>query len=340
MRKKSLIASAVLLALPGLASAENWADRVEFSGVVEVETTFGEDSSTDNSDTTTATVELGFDAELNDRVSAHVLLLHEEDDTPLELDEGTITLNLSGDGSFTFTGGQMYVPFGNFESHMISDPLTLELGETRQSVMQLGFEAGSVYGSMYLYNGDVIEADADGDDTIENFGANIGFVMESDAFTLDAGISYISNIADSGGFMDNLPTDANGDLLPVESYVSGIGVHAIVGVGSFTGILEYVAADEFEEIQFDSDNASPSAMNVEVGFAINDDSAIAIGYQMTKEAAAMELVENKVLVSYSMGLFDAASFAVEFSQGDYYSTDDGGTGEDMSAITFQIATEL
>jgi len=35
------------------------------------------------------------------------------------------------------TAGQLYVPFGAFETGLISDPLTLEIGETRESTVLL-----------------------------------------------------------------------------------------------------------------------------------------------------------------------------------------------------------
>ena len=346
MFNRNIIASAVLLALPGLAVAENWTDNVQMSGLLEVEATFGddaneaEDDTVDNSDVTLATVELGIDAQINDRVSASILLLHEEDDTPLELDEGVITVNLNDDGSFYFAGGQMYVPFGNFETHMVSDPLTLELGETRQSVLQFGFENNGFSGSVYVYKGDVVEASAE-DDTVESFGVNIGYVMETDSFGLDIGASYISNIADSFGFMDSLPSTGD-DVDPVDSYVSGMSVYAIVASGAITGIFEYVAADEFDaaELSWDSEGASPSAANLEVGYAIDDVSSIALGYQMTDEAVGMGLVEDAVLVSYSREIYDATTLSFEYMQGDYYSQDDDGSGLDKSAFTAQLAVEF
>jgi hypothetical protein len=111
-------------------------ERVTLSGVVEVEAASSEDfAGADTSDITLATVELGLDAEITEWVNAHLLLLWEEDDTePMDLDEGTITLGNLEKFPLYLTAGKMYVPFGAFESNMISDPLPLELGENRESV--------------------------------------------------------------------------------------------------------------------------------------------------------------------------------------------------------------
>jgi len=62
---------------------------------------------------------------------------------------GTITLGNMEMFPVYLTAGKMYVPFGNFESNMIQDPVTLEIGETRESAGQVGFEHSGFYGSAY-----------------------------------------------------------------------------------------------------------------------------------------------------------------------------------------------
>src|SRR5210317_89231 len=148
-------------------------ERVTLSGVVEVEAFSAEDfNGADTSDITLATVGLGLDAEITEWVNAHILLLYEEDDTePMDLDEGTITLGNLEKFPLYLNAGKMYVPFGSFESNMISDPLTLELGETRESAAQVGFEASGFYGSFYAFNSDIDDETSD-DDEIKSFGAN------------------------------------------------------------------------------------------------------------------------------------------------------------------------
>ncbi len=71
-----------------------------------------------------------------------------------------------------FTGGRFTVPFGSYETNMISDPLTLEIGETGEDALMVGFEAAGFYGSFYVFNGDTNEGG--GDENIEHFGATVG----------------------------------------------------------------------------------------------------------------------------------------------------------------------
>lgn len=129
------------------ADMPEWFDSINLSGLIEVEAAHEsydfsdtEETDTDSSDIALATVELGIDAEINKHVTGHVLLLWEEDDTePVDLDEGFITLSGEDVVPLYLSAGKMYVPFGSFGSHFISDPITLEIGETRESAIRAGF---------------------------------------------------------------------------------------------------------------------------------------------------------------------------------------------------------
>lgn len=125
---------------------DKWSERIELSGLIEVEAGYvsidpKEGDSSDESDIAVATVELGVDAEITKHVLGHVLFLY-EDGEDISVDEATITLSGEDVIPAYLTAGEMYVPFGNFESHMISDPLTLEIAETREAAIQVGGQSG------------------------------------------------------------------------------------------------------------------------------------------------------------------------------------------------------
>jgi hypothetical protein len=347
MSMKTTVRSSLLsvpLVLIGMASSTVFAHgEIELSGAVEVEANFTSDAEftpgADSSDIALATVELGIDVEISDRVSGHVLLLWEEDDTdPIAMDEGTITLQLT-DG-LSLTGGKMYVPFGNFETNLVSDPLTLELGETNESALQLGFETGGVSGSVYIFNGDVDEAAdiADGKDEIASLGAKIGFMTEAGGGELNLGASYISNITDS----DFLQEVCSGSS--VDSAVSGIGVFASWVAGQLTVIAEHISSDDILSTDCGggafAGDVAPTASNLEVAYTLSNGVSLAAGYQMTDEAHDLGLAETKVLVAAGMEVMEGATFSVEFSSSDDYDTLDGGTGESSSTLLFQLASEF
>ena len=318
-----------IAALPLIIAAPAQATDVEISGAIEVEAGFSSDfPNGDMSDVTLATVELGIDSQINDRVTGHILLLHEEDDTALEVDEGTIDIEL-GNGLNLVTG-QMYVPFGNFESNMVSDPLTLELGETRETAILLGYEANGLYASGYIFNGDSLEA---GDDeSITHTGFAVGYMMEGENYSVDVGLDFISSIADSDGISGGISPN------PMTEVVSGTALHAIYNRDALSVIFEYVTSDEFNaaDLAFNGQGATVSALNVEAGYGFDWGTA-AIGYQATEEALALGLPETRILFSISHDIFENTSLSYEHAMDEDYSKADGGSGGDGSTSTIQVA---
>lgn len=334
------------IALPALAASlplTATAADIEISGALEVEASFSDTyAGNDASDITLATVELGFDSQVSERVSAHLLLLHEEDDTNLEVDEGIISIDM-GSG-WTINAGQMYVPFGAYETNLVSDPLTLEIGETRESAIQASFEKDGLYGSVYMFNGSTIETSTEnaGDDTIEHTGVSVGYAWETDSFTLDVGLDYISSIGDSDGITGKL-TDANADNAPdaLQSYVSGTVIHWTYGNDNLNFIVEYLQSDKFQaaELAFKGNGAEPSALNIELGYGFEWGTA-AIAFQSTDEALALDLPETRTSIGASFDIDQDTALSVEYRSDEDYSTADGGTGNDASQITVQLAVSF
>ncbi len=327
--------------------SHRWTDRIALSGVLEAEAGFEsidfadpamEDE--DASDAVLATMEFGVDAVINEYVSGHALFLWEEDDTePIDLDEGFISLT-RGEGCPAYlTAGKMYVPFGNFESNMISDPLTLELGETRESAIQAGLEMNGFYGSVYLFNGDIDEAGEDSH--MDNFGGSAGFAMENEDFSLDAGVSYINNILDSDGLGDTVAESMAASGTGLDEYAAGLGAHAIVTAGPVMFIGEYITA--LEEPGFVSDAAGAgftgeevAAWNAELGyfFEIAGKPANAgLAYQGTDKAGDF-LPETRMMGTIGCEIFEATNLALEYFHDEFENDDEA------DVITAQLAVEF
>lgn len=304
-----------------------WTDRVTISGVVEVEAGVADTATTTESDIAVATVELGVEAAISDFSSASILFLYEDGGT-VDLDEATITIGNTEKMPVYLTAGKMYVPFGNYESQMISDPITLDIGEAQEDALLIGVEVEGFYGSTYLYNGDTEDG---GDDEIEHYGINGGFAMEQDAFSLDVGAGWISSIRDSDGLFDGTATYPN-------DYVGGYAVHAIVGFGPVTFISEYVAASD----DIMATGTEVSAFNVEAGISFpigGKEGAVALAYQSTDEAVTI-LDEERILVSFGMELMEGTALAFEWVTAEDYSVADGGTGAEIDTYTLQLAAEF
>ncbi|HDK37764.1 MAG TPA: LbtU family siderophore porin, partial [Thiolapillus brandeum] len=113
-----------------------WLENITFSGLVEVEASYVDTPDGNESDIVVATVEFGIDAQLTDWINTHILFLYEDGMDNPEVDEAIVTIANLEEAPWLLAAGRMYAPFGNFDSNMVSDPLTLEIGETREEAIQ------------------------------------------------------------------------------------------------------------------------------------------------------------------------------------------------------------
>lgn len=324
--------------------AAEMSDRFAFGGLIEVEVNAGEiidrrdsaDPIKNAGDVRLATLELTADAKVTDKVTTHVLLLHEDDATePMEVDEGTIRLDLAPETYLS--AGRMYVPFGAFETNMISDPLTVELAQMREAAVQVGAQRGHWNGSVYMFNGDTMKTStADrGDDPLQHFGVKIGFAMENDAYVLDLGAGYVNSIGDSNSMQELLVATT------LEHYVAGYALNALYKSGPVNVIVEYVHSDQFHvgEINYQGRGAEPVALNVELGYSFLLDgkaSGVAIGYQATDEAVALPVPKAAVLVGMSHAVFDNTTLKFELNHFVDYDSSEGGSGRSATMVTAQL----
>ncbi|KAF0187695.1 MAG: hypothetical protein FD168_2419 [Desulfobulbaceae bacterium] len=143
----------------------------------------------------TSTVELGLDIKATDWATGHVLLKYEEDgdDDDFSVDEATITLGDTEKFPLTLTAGKFYMPFGNFATNMIQDPLTLEISEINDSGAAIGFEANGFTAALYGYKG-MKETDVDDPDdnsyTKMGYGFMAGYGYEKDDTSFTGGVSW------------------------------------------------------------------------------------------------------------------------------------------------------
>ncbi len=333
--------------------SDKWFDRLQFSGVVEVEAghlnTDFDNAATDDtseSDVDLATVELGLDANIAKHVSGHVLFKYETD-TDVFVDEGFITLVGSESFPAYLIAGRQYIPFGNFDSHFLSDPMTLDLGETIEGAVVAGYRFG---GGMFdlslgVFNGNGSAPKFNEDSTISNYMASFsGEPIEGLVF----GAAYTSNIAAAGGLADNLTMDrdldGNADL---NDYVGGWSAFVSYTFMNFKVIGEYVtAADEFEVGEvfdangIDTKKKQPSAWNAEIGYAITDAWEVAGRYEASTDTDADigtgdGFAENRYGAVVNWGVFDATNLALEYMRANYL--DDFKTED---ALTLQLAVEF
>jgi len=117
------------------AMASRAVENFEWGLLFEAEGFYAKTGGEQDSDIALATVEFVMDAAVSEWLSGHVGLLWEQDDTEENnLDEAYIIIGTD----LYAQAGKYYLPFGNFETVFISDPLTLELAEINKSSVLVG----------------------------------------------------------------------------------------------------------------------------------------------------------------------------------------------------------
>lgn len=321
-----------------------WLDKITFSGLLEAEAGYSRyepdaagEPNDESSDITLSTFELGLDVALNDHVSGHALALWEEDDTePMDLDEGFITFTGTDEIPAYLHAGKLYVPFGAYDTVFISDPATLELGETRESAVFAGYHPEVVDVFAGAFNGDVDEIGKN--DHINSFFAGLKCELPEDkarGFNLAGGVSYLSNIADSDGLTEANDMDGDGSADGVKDTVGGISAHF---KASFKQCVfcsaEYVGAvNDFKagELSFAGDNEAlrPSAWTIELSCVHPSNVGCGLKYEGTDDCGDF-LPEHTCGGTVFCHPFDCARLGLEYLYQKYANDD----------ISHGVATQL
>jgi hypothetical protein len=317
-------------------------DYLNIGGTIEVEGTESEAfNQSDTSDITLAKVELFFDANPNDWLAGHVQVLYEDDGTEtISLDEAWATVGNKEKFPAWLQAGKWAVPFGDFDTDMSTDPLTKNLGETKEATVLVGVTSAGFTAQAFVYNGDTQKSA--GGNHIDQFGLVAGYEREFGGGRFNVGAGYISNVADS----DGLTTALGGNSGSLANYVPGHTVHGSYSIGGFTvrgGYLTASKAFQSGEVAFNGAGAEPTAWNAEFSYTTpfrDRDVTFALTAQGTEEALALGLPERRLGAAVTLGVVDNASVTFEYLRDEDYGTGDGGTGNDGHTGTVKLAVEF
>ncbi|MDH5517372.1 MAG: LbtU family siderophore porin [Gammaproteobacteria bacterium] len=311
------------------SSLNKFISETVINGAIEIESHFSNDfTNQSTNDISVATLQLLFDSEINKHVSTHISLLH-EDDAPVSVDEASIQIKISN--SVSLIVGQMYLPFGNHNSNMLSDSLSHEFSETNETSSLLKYESATVRSSIYIFNGETKTSTPS--DTIDNLGFDMAYVSDS----IEVGFSYTNNISNSNLIAESVPLVASQPT--VTAYVSAASVYTNLKVGQVTAFFEHITAlDEFSasDLSISTTKTSPEISSLEISIAIQD-TLFSIGFQSTQETIDFQLPKQRWLASYSRKVFKDTALTFELYTDKDYSVADGGTNNDAASATVQLA---
>lgn len=304
--------------------------HLTLSGLIEVEAGYQrsrlrDGGSAEASDLTLATAQLGLGAKATENLGATLALLYEEaDDARIEVDEATIDL---AHGPWQARVGRQYLPFGVFRSHFISDPLTLELGETRETALRGGFHHDHFALEAFVFNGDAERADKDSQ--IRDFGASLSLTPFEG---LQLATSYLSDLADSDS------------ELVGNAFSRRVGAWSASGVASFgplelsgeyLGALEAFAAADLDTTG-DSSGDRPRAWNLEAAWYFLENLELAARLEGSDEFAGQP--KHQYGLGSSWGFHQQATLAVEYLHGRFDEAfGDGAKSRDLATIQLALA---
>lgn len=325
-------------AAPGIALSQ----YVNVGGVVEVEATESEAFDGSNtSDITLATVELFVDATPTDWLTGHVQLIYEDDGTEtIDLDEAFATIGNTEKFPIFLQAGKWVVPFGNFDTDMSADPLTLDFAETKEAAVLVGVTASGFSAQAFVFNGGTQQANSGSH--IDQYGVAVGYEADVGAAQVKVGAGYISNIGDS----DNMTTALGGNASGLNDYVAAYELNGAVSFAGFTLRGNYISAtDAFQngELAFAGRGAEPAAWHTEIAYTtpiMERDVTFALTAQGTEEALALGLAERRLGAAVTIAVMDHTALTFEYLRDEDYGTADGGTGNNGHTGTVKLAVEF
>jgi hypothetical protein len=337
------------------ALSGKWAEIISFSGIIKADANYEKRNFADSdiADIALSKVELGVDINIAKHVKGSLLFLY-EDDNDVVLDKGFILLDGADVVPLYLKAGKLYVPFGKFRTNMISDPLTLELGETRESAVEIGFKSEGFYAAAYMFNGGC-KIDKD-DDTIRDYGAMLGYSSEKEGLKIDIGVGYINNLFDSKGLIDatGKETEASADKgfsVRLHKKVSAVNAYAVVKAGSFSFFGEYMTMLDDPEVDLEdivpgtlsamglgsrSGSDRFAAWNIELGYTFEVEAkelTIGAAYQGVTNSEDW-FPESRYMGVVSVSIFDKTSVALEYRHDEFENDDKADVLTARLAIEF------
>lgn len=331
----TLMAAGMAVAAGAAEDAAGWEGIELVPGLglgaqVEVEASLEKQGSDENSDINVTTFEVGLEAAPMDGVRGEVTLLWEEGETDsLEVDSAVLTLGGTEDIPLAVSAGRMYLPFGAFNSLMVSDPLPLELGETRETAVALcgewmGFEAwaGAFTGEL---------------DDAEDITKGAAAVAWRPVEGLALGVSVLSHIGEGGGYVDDL----NQVLADSGSYddAPGVSTFVMLELNPVTIAAEYLGAVKdmkWTDAEGQTTSAQPQAWHLDVAWAFTDNWSAAVRYEGSKKFKSDEMPEHQGGAALFWQVNAFVTIGLEY----LYGTFDAEDVDDRQLATVQVALEF
>ncbi|ARG98380.1 LbtU family siderophore porin [Legionella micdadei] len=262
------------------------------------------------------------------------------------VDQGFITVGNLNKFDWYASIGQMYLPFGQYNSYMINSPLTASLFTTSQRPVLFGYSHSTdtmeFDATVYGYRGDTVTSPHS--NAINEWGASVDYLINKDNWSTEIGLGYIANIADAQGILLNGQlsqgcTLFGGFAFPCRTQnvlvhkVPGFDIYGNLTIGRYSLIAEYLTATRrFSPIDmtFDGRGAKPKAFDLEGAYAFrlfDKPSSIALGYGFTKQSLALLLPTRQYTITFTTSLWRNTTQSLGFQHDVNYNIFSTATGQ-------------
>lgn len=252
-----------------------------------------------------------------------------------------ITMGDFAKSPFYLSGGQMYLPFGRYESYMITDPLsdiypyTATIGKNNTLGIVLGYEShGHIidpYVRVFIAENDTKYGNGN---IAKQHGLDTGFKYKSNNWNMNLGASYIANLADADSMVDVAGSSEFSGFHQsrLQHNVEGLSVYGDVGIAKFDVLFEYITAlRKFapNDLSFNDKGAKPSAFNTEVAYEFNlfkRQALVAVGYTQTYESLALNIPKDRYAITSAISITKNLIIYLEYAYETNYGVGDTATG--------------
>lgn len=261
------------------------------------------------------------------------------------IDKAFVTIGNLSKTPFYASLGQLYVPFGQYNSYMISDSLPEDLARTKARAAVIGFHhqaENGPFGSVYVFKSDTIDNDKSADG-----GVNLGYTFGADNFSGTLAVGAISNIADSIGMQNtgapnSIPFSGFGMSSMAENIfkaVPAVDVNGSLTYKHFNLLGEYVdttTAFNPMALSFDGYGARPSTGQIEGAYTFHlhgKPGSFAIGYNWTQDALGLLLPKHRYIATVNYSFWRNTMESLEFRHDINYGANDTASGAGSSTFT-------
>ncbi len=269
----------------------------------------------------------------------------------IDLDNAFFTIGNLNTTKWRLTAGQLYVPFGQYNSFLISDPLNKVIFRTKGQPVIVGWGVPGEDGFAFSAFGFKGTAHDDGDASSSNprinqYGGDANYQFHLGGLKTAFGVSYIADIADSSGMQHTGGSDGQfegfSDDVETEKLhheVPGIDARALINYSRFTIVGEYDSAlRSFDpmDLSFNGAGARPSAYHVEGFYGFDffkKPSTVALGFDQTYQALALNVPASRIAAAFNISPWRNTIASLELRHDWNYGEDDFASGSGATVVT-------